>query len=69
MDDYALIILICSIVFLIYINSVLVDKAEFMSGTGPEIFQEEGYGERGAYYGIYLEPVYREINTPTIYNI
>lgn len=38
-------------------------------GSGPEIFNPEGYGEMGTYYdNNNIEPVYREIRIPTIFD-
>lgn len=61
-------ILLCTIILILFLLQRNANFKECM-GTGPAMFIEEGYGESGQYTdNINLEPVYRKINIPTIYN-
>lgn len=82
-DEFILITLMLLILFLIISNShsnanqnakhntqhnKWYMSREYM-GSGPEIFNPEGYGEMGTYYdNNNIEPVYREIRIPTIFD-
>jgi hypothetical protein len=66
-DDLLLCLSTILIVLLVYRNSNLCNE---YYGTGPEIFNPEGYGEHGMYNdNIRLEPVYRYNKLPTIYDV
>lgn len=64
-SDYLIVLFIILTIFLLYFNTH--NYSHF--GSGPSIFLEEGYGDKGQYYdNARLEPLYREISFKTIYD-
>lgn len=64
-EEYILVLLVLIIIFLLYSNS---NTFEYMNSS-PFMFLPEGYGEHGQYYdNIDIEPVYRTIKVPTIFD-
>jgi hypothetical protein len=69
MPECYILICILLVLFLIYINSCGPRHQNEYFGTGPEIFNPEGYGEMTYYDNRNLEPVYYVIDLPTFYDV
>lgn len=64
-EECQLVLILILILYLLYLNS---STYEYMQAQ-PYIFLPEGYGFRGQYNdNNYIEPVYRTIGSPTIFD-